>query len=151
MKKIFLLVMVLLSIGLISAHGENFSETKQVIDLGINCDKLTLEQLESIGDYYMEQMHSGEAHEIMDKMMGGEGSESLKQMHIAMAKRIYCNENTGGMMSGNMMSNNGLGMMGNYNYNTSSYSTTTILINSLLIVLIITVSIWGVRLLWQKK
>jgi len=122
MRKIFFAIMVvlLLNIGIASAHEHNFDETKQLINLGISCDKLTDEQLESIGDYYMEQMHPGEAHEMMDQMMGGEGSESLRQVHINMAKRLYCNEDVGGMMGGGMMNvmmgNNmmGSGMMGNY-------------------------------------
>ena len=38
-------------------------------------------------------MHPGESHEIMDKMMDGEGSEALRQVHINMARRLYCNEN----------------------------------------------------------
>jgi len=122
MKKIALIVLLLimLSSNLVFAHEHNFDETKQLIDSGISCDKLTDEQLESIGDYYMEQMHPGEAHEIMDNMMGGEGSESLKQVHINMAKRLYCNEDVGGIMGGGimnmMMGNNmmGSGMMGNY-------------------------------------
>lgn len=133
MRKMFFVIMavLLLNISLVSAHGHNFTETKQLIDSGISCDKLTDEQLESIGDYYMEQMHPGEAHEMMDKMMGGEGSESLKQMHIQMAKKLYCNENdemmggsmmnmmmgnnmmgSGGMMSGGMTNMMGGGMMG---------------------------------------
>ena len=91
------------NISLVYAHEHNFAETKQLIDSGIACDKLTDEQLESIGDYYMEQMHPGKAHELMDKMMGGEGSDTLKQMHIQMAKRLYCNEDVSGMMCGGMM------------------------------------------------
>jgi len=93
----------------------------------MSCDKLSNEQLEAIGDYYMEQMHPGEAHEIMDNMMGGEGSESLKQVHINMARRIYCNENIyigyGMMGSGGMMNMMGRGMMGNYpaSYDYSNY------------------------------
>lgn len=74
MREIFtilILSMLLLSVGLVSAHEHNFGETKQLIDSGIGCDKLTDEQLESIGEYYMEQMHPGEAHELMDNMMGG--------------------------------------------------------------------------------
>jgi len=120
MRKIFFAIMVvlLLNIGIASAHEHDFGETKQLIDSGISCDKLTDEQLESIGDYYMEQMHPGEAHEMMDQMMGGEGSESLRQVHtINMAKRLYCNEYVDGMMGGGMrMGNNmmGSGMMGNY-------------------------------------
>ena len=113
MKKISIIVifsMLLLSVSLVSAHEHNFAETKQLIDSGIGCDKLTDEQLESIGDYYMEQMQPGEAHEMMDQMMGGEGSESLRQVHINMAKRLYCNEDVGGMMGGGMMNM----MMGNY-------------------------------------
>ena len=118
MKKIFTILifgMLLLSVSLVFAHEHDFNETKQIIDSGISCDKLTDEQLESIGDYYMEQMHPGEAHEMMDQMMGGEGSESLRQVHINMAKRLYCNEDIGGMMGGGMMNMMmGNNMMGNY-------------------------------------
>ena len=144
MKKIFTIMifsMLLLSVNLVFAHEHNFDETKQIVDSGISCDKLTNEQLESIGDYYMEQMHPGEAHEIMDEMMGGEDSESLKQVHIQMAKRMYCNEDTdemmgGGMMdmmmgSGGMMNGMGTNMMGSgvmgnyladyYGYNNFEY------------------------------
>src|SRR3989344_4399236 len=128
MKKISIIVifsMLLLSVSLVSAHEHNFAETKQLIDSGISCDELTDEQLEAIGEYYMEQMHPGEAHELMDEMMGGEGSNTLKQMHIQMAKRLYCNEDVGGMMSsGGMMGMmNMMGgqvpqtnMMGNWGY-----------------------------------
>ncbi|MBS3139182.1 hypothetical protein J4207_05760 [Candidatus Woesearchaeota archaeon] len=97
MRKILFVIMVVLSfnISLVFAHEHNFTETKQFIDSGISCDKLTDEQLEAMGDYYMEQMHPGDAHELMDQMMGGEGSDTLKQMHIQMAKRLYCNEDVG--------------------------------------------------------
>src|SRR3989338_1133873 len=114
MKKISIIVifsMLLLSVSLVSAHEHNFAETKQLIDSGISCDKLTDEQLEAIGEYYMEQMHPGEQHELMDKMMGGDGSDTLKQMHIQMAKRLYCNEDVGGMMGGGMMNMMGTNMM----------------------------------------
>ncbi len=107
-----MVVVLLLNINLILAHGHNFNETKQLIDSGISCDELTEEQLEAMGDYYMEQMHPGEAHELMDQMMGGEGSDSLKQVHINMAKRLYCNEDIGGMMgSGGMMGGGMMNMM----------------------------------------
>ena len=110
-----LLLIVLFSILVVAQEEHDFTKAKQLIDSKISCDNLTNEQLEEIGDYYMEQMHPGEAHEYMDRMMGGEGSESLKQVHINIARRIYCNENVGGMMDGSMMA--GRGMMGNYYQN----------------------------------
>ena len=122
---ILLFSMLLLSITLVYAHG-NFNETKKLIDSGISCDKLTNEQLEAIGDYYMEQMHPGEAHEMMHKMMGGEDSETTKLMHVNMAKSIYCGETNQGMMgmmnmmstgddNSGMMQNDMMNMMGGGN------------------------------------
>ena len=66
MKKILFIICMILLSSIVSAHQHNLSETKQIIDSGISCDKLSDEQLEAIGDYYMEQMHPGELHEIMD-------------------------------------------------------------------------------------
>ena len=131
MKKITsILVILLLSIVVVLAqesHDSEIEEGKKLVESKMSCDKLSNEQLEAIGDYYMEQMHPGEAHDIMDNMMGGEGSESLKQVHINMARRIYCNENIyigyGMMGSGGMMNMLGRGMMGNYpaGYDYSNY------------------------------
>ena len=80
-----LLVISVFTIAFVIAQ-DNFTETKQLIDSNISCSELSNEQLEEIGDYYMEQMHPGEAHELMHSMMGGEDSETVKQMHIAMAE-----------------------------------------------------------------
>ena len=125
MKKILIILgILLLSVVLVSADGEHQSEIEEgkvLVESEIGCDKLTDEQFEAIGEYYMEQMHPEESHELMDNMMGGEGSESLKQVHINMAKQLYCNEDVGGMMGGgmmnmmtgnNMMGSGGMGMMG---------------------------------------
>ncbi len=139
MKPALLLVFAILfsSIGL-AQH--NFSEEEGLIDSGVECSKLSDEQLELLGDYYMEQMHPGGAHEIMDNMMGGEGSESLKQVHINMAKRLYCNENIYvgyGMMSGGMGMMN-TGMMG-YPY---GYSNPLSLPIILLIIALLFLAVW---------
>jgi hypothetical protein len=166
MKKISIIttVILLLSLSLVSAHEHNAEEVKQMIDSGISCDKLTDEQLEAIGEYYMEQMHPGEAHKLMDEMMGGEGSDSLKQMHIRMAKRLYCNEDVGGMMGGNTMGSGGMmgfggmmnmmggnmygsGMMGNLGYS-GYWNFINILYIVLLVGLIILVYLWIIRL-WR--
>src|SRR3989344_5940662 len=101
MKKIMLLLLVLLTVSLITnVNGEeDFTKAESLIKSRIACDDMTNDQLESIGDYYMEQMH------------------------INMAKRLYCNENVYigyGMMSSGSMINM---MMGNYpaNYDYSNY------------------------------
>src|SRR3989339_1349194 len=107
MKKIILLIIglvLLLNLSLVSAvTQQELNEAKDLIDSKVSCDKLTNDQLEIIGEYYMEQMHPGESHEIMHKMMGlQEGSETEEQFHVNMAKTIYCGE-SGGMMGGGMM------------------------------------------------
>lgn len=119
-KKIFLVVMIsiILLASLTFAH-ENFTETKQLVDSNVNCNELSNEQVEEIGDYLMELMHPGEAHEQMHDMMGGEDSETTKLMHVNMAKMMYCNnggemDNMMSMMSGGMMNSGNMmdgGMM----------------------------------------
>ncbi len=119
MKKTFsllLIFVVLISLSFITAHGEeDFALAEEIIKQKISCNELSEDQLEILGDYYMEQMHPGEAHEAMDEMMGGEGSESLRQIHINMGLSFYCGER--GAMSGGMMNMmmGGTGMMDSKN------------------------------------
>ena len=116
MKKIMLVFGIfLLSISLVLANGDHqteIEEGKKLVDRGISCDKLTDEQLEAIGEYYMEQMHPGESHEAMHEMMGiEEGTEYHEQFHVNIAKMMYCGE-SGNMMGGGMMGSGGMmGMM----------------------------------------
>ncbi len=155
-------LIALLAVGTAFSHGEEDSaDAKQIVENKVPCSELTEEQLEHIGEYYMEQMHPGEAHELMDKMMGGEGSESLRQVHINMAKRLYCNEDIGGMtgssgimgmMGGGMMNMAmGTGMMGNFGYGSGYLSFVNLLYTILLIGLIILVYLWIFRLLKDAK
>ena len=177
-KTITAMVMVFtvfaLAITNAAANGEHdFTEAKALVEGKVACSQLTDEQLEEIGDYLMEQIHPGEAHELMDKMMGGEGSESLRLMHIAMAKRLYCNDLTdsvnygmmgygmmgsglgrnlnygnGGMMSmmGGMTGGSfGYGMMGNYGY----WGFWNFLSVVLVIGLIALVYLWVIKL-WRE-
>lgn len=108
-------LLVLSNVVADAGHPEHtdFEQAEGIINAEIPCDALSDEQLELLGDYYMEQMHPGEAHEFMDEMMGGEGSESLKNMHINMAKRLYCGE-PGMMGFSNPRTNGGINMMGGY-------------------------------------
>lgn len=154
------------SIGIVFADAEKFAEAKKIIDAETPCSALSETQLEALGDYLMEQMHPGEAHETMDKMMGGEGSESLRFMHISMAQRLYCNDvgsaaNYGmmgyGMMNTlgkidyggmrNMMAYNfGYGMMGqSYGY----WGLINFLYVALVIGLVILVYLWIAKL-WKE-
>ncbi len=118
MKQIPAILLMLIFSAAAAANSGDFGEAKQLIESKVQCSELTNAQLEGIGDYYMEQMHPGEAHELMDNMMGGEGSESLKQVHINMAKNLYCGDTSAayggmmGMMMGNGMMGSGYGMMG---------------------------------------
>ncbi len=65
----------------------------------IDCQRVSQNDLETLGDAIMERMHPGEAHEFADQMMGGEGSDSLRAMHILLAKR-YLGCATGGDYQG---------------------------------------------------
>lgn len=126
MKKIFsVLIVVMLSIFLVFAHGTEedelaeIQEGKELVENKVSCDQLNDEQLEAIGEYVMEQMHPGEQHETMHQHMGMDTDEELHdQMHVNMAKMMYCSGNKTGMMmpmnmmrmmmgSGGMMESNG--------------------------------------------
>ncbi|MEM2138400.1 MAG: hypothetical protein QW568_04900 [Candidatus Anstonellaceae archaeon] len=124
MKKIYGIFAVLALFGALLASGaEEIAAGKALVDAKAECSKLSDDQLESIGEYIMELRHPGEAHEYMDRMMGGEGSASLKNAHIQMAKVLYCGDASvpvtyGGMMGMGMM---GGGMMGGYATGASGY------------------------------
>ena len=152
MKRIFIISLAFLFlITLVSADSmENFSQAEKLINQGVSCDQLTVEQLELIGDYYMEQMHPGEAHEYMDQMMGGEGSESLRQVHITIAKRVYCNETNSLNYRSDMMGYNGYGMMGNY-YNNGRNNIFIWIFNIILIVGLVLLIILLVKQLQRKN
>ena len=118
MKKIFAIILILLGVSFAFADS-NFEEAISIIESKTPCRELSEDQLELIGDYYMEQMHPGEAHERMDQMMGGEGSESLRNVHINIARSFYCGERNA--MPMNMM-NTLMGRGGNnMPYNMMNY------------------------------
>jgi hypothetical protein len=69
----------------------------------INPRKLSDAELEEVGEAVMSIMYPDpRQHEIMDNMMGGEGSQSLARMHRRMGYN-YLSGNGYGMMGGGMM------------------------------------------------
>ena len=160
---LFAIALLLMSLvpAALADSNETFDAAKALIAQEVPCSDLTQDQLEQLGDYYMEQMHPGAAHERMDAMMGGEGSESLRQMHINMAKRFYCGDTTvsgcpmmgGGMMGGygdGMMGGYGNGMMGNYQSGStmmgglSSWNVINSVLFTLLLAALIVLVVFGI-------
>lgn len=124
MKKIiYILILIVILIPVLTLAHSNLSLDEIFADImnsqgiskksQIECGKVTDEQFEKLGEAVMGLMYPDEReHELMDKIMGGEGSESLKAMHILMGKRyLGC---TSGMMGGMMPMMMGGGMMGNW-------------------------------------
>lgn len=82
---------------------------KQQVDTvqELDCGKITDEDFEALGDSWMEETHPGSSHEVMDNMMGGEGSQSLESAHIQMGRNyLGCNDQQYGYGY--------MGMMGGY-------------------------------------
>ncbi|MDP2933814.1 MAG: hypothetical protein Q8N81_06850 [bacterium] len=52
----------------------------------IDCGKVTDDQFEKLGDAYMGYVHPGQEYNYMEQMMGGEGSDTLRQAHINMGR-----------------------------------------------------------------
>jgi len=61
----------------------------------LKCPKVSNDQFEKIGDAWMDVRIGNEAaHERMDQMLGGEGSQSLTNAHIQMGENyLGCNTN----------------------------------------------------------
>lgn len=134
MKKIIILTIILsaafIALPYLSFADNNasvedvLSQIKQSQNVSQNrdlkCDKITDDQFEKLGDAVMDVMHPDERqHELMDQMMGGEGSAGLRTAHIMMGQRyLGCGAGVYGMMGGygGSMMGNDYGMMGSNGY-----------------------------------
>jgi len=114
-------------------QSQNISQNQD-----IKCDKVTNDQFEKLGDAVENVAHPNEQQRnLMEQMMGGEGSNSLKAAYTVMGQRyLGCTAGYYGTMGGysdtlasdgyNMMGSNGYygmmggngyyGMMGNWGY-----------------------------------
>lgn len=92
--------------------SQNVSSVNQ-----LDCQKVSNDQLEKLGDAWMDVVIPNESeHQAMDNMMGGEGSQSLTNAHIGMA------ENYLGCSTGNANDSWMPMMFGNYNNSADRYS-----------------------------
>lgn len=133
MKKLFTFIFILLLaiFPTVAAAGEDnhnrsidqvlaeIIQTQNVSSLReIDCESVTDNEFENLGEVVMGVLHpDSKQHKLMDQMMGGEGSESLRAMHINMGQNyLDCGSGGFGMMScastmgGGMM--NSMGIMG---------------------------------------
>lgn len=164
----------LLMVGGAVAHTDETetAEGKGLVEEKISCDELNDEQLEAIGEYLMEQMHPGEAHDLMHSMMGiEEGTPYHGRFHVNLAQAMYCDtaaavgtgaaRGSGGMMgTGGMMpmmrmmpmmnAMAGQGMMGSGGYSSSYPNLVNVLYVVLLLGLIGLVYFWLIKL-WKGK
>ncbi len=97
MRKLAFVFLLLLGFsGLVHANAVQIEAGKALVEQGAPCTALNEAQMEQIGEYYMELRHPGQAHEWMDAMMGGEGSESLRLAHVRMGQVFYCGQGPSG-------------------------------------------------------
>ena len=117
-KLIFYIILMIFSLNIVfaSISNEEIIQAKSIIDSKIPCNQLTLDQLKILGEYFMEQMHPGDAHELMDEMMGLEENPAQDELfHQNLAKTIYCDESNRMVGYQNMQR-----MMSNKNFNTGT-------------------------------
>ncbi len=132
-KVLFVLFLIIMMTGLVYSQDKSksidtvLSEIRQEQGLTngqkINADKVSPQKLEELGDAVMEVMiGNSERHELMDKMMGGEGSASLTAFHQRIGYNYLAGYPLGmmGMMGYPFIENNlnygGYGMMNGYGY-----------------------------------
>lgn len=122
----FFLVFSAMSVAAAESHDAELEEGKALVEADVDCADLNDQQRKAIGEYVMEVMHPGNAHDVMHQMMGiEEGTEEHELFHIALAQRMYCGSSGYGygmgMMYGGMM-RSGYGMMGSWQDSNYAYT-----------------------------
>ena len=128
-KTAILMIFMLMSISLFADedhHGKSLENVlgeireELKVDTNSQIDPALVSEglLEELGDAVMSLMHPDERqHEWMDRMMGGEGSESLKNAHIRMAYNYLSGTGPSGRFYGRGLFGRGFAMpMMGYNY-----------------------------------
>jgi len=126
---IFIMVLSLLIIPVVlsadeNSHGKTLEAVLEAIRIeqnvtqnkDINPDKVSDDLLEELGEAVMSIRHPNErVHEMMDNMMGGEGSVSLRSAHIMMGYNYLTGNLRGSPYPRGIMGKGwGMPMMGNY-------------------------------------
>lgn len=126
----------------------------------LNCSLVSDAQFEALGETVMEAVHPGATDQIMESMMGGEGSESLQLMRIRMGMNyLGCGLRGSttpfgyGMMGG--ISGSKLGKSNSYGmhsyYSSQGYDRTfgTLAVKALSWLIFVAISTWVVKAVWQ--
>jgi len=119
----------------------------------IDCDKVTDIQFERLGDAFMGVMHPDpEVHERMDRMMGGEGSETLRTAHISMGKNyLGCTKDIEGRWMPMMgMMGLGRGMMGSWGATSGGLFAIHLIFGYSTWILLIVLLVALIRYFWKK-
>lgn len=128
----------------------------------IDCSKVTDTQFEKLGDAYMGNGITEAQHTVMENMMGGEGSATVKQAHISMGRAYvgcWAGYNTQmrpmmSMMNGGASNNNSInynprgGMMGWSSVGDGSYGVFSIF-HWITMILVWVLLILGILFLWK--
>ena len=115
----------------------------------LDCRRITQDEFVEIGEAWMSAQHPNPlVHTMMDRMMGGEGSATLRNAHLQMGKNfLRCLDDRESKEGGEQstMMNWGYGMMGG-----SIFGSLFLFFWLITWVLIIILLIAAIRYLWQK-
>lgn len=96
---VFFMIVVALFASAESMNLDKIEEGKRLARSQARCEDMNEGQLEAIGEYLMEQMHPGSAHEAAHRMMGlEEGTLEHEKFHVNLTKSMYCGAGDWGML-----------------------------------------------------
>lgn len=160
----FIALILMASSAFAHSDESEIGEGREIVESGQSCDTLTGEQLEAVGEYVMELMHPGEAHELVHQRMGiQEDTDYHERFHMNLAQSMYCGDMPmAGMMGvmgwwnnevpkfgwGRQMMGSGSMMRFGYRTGASYWSITGFLYLALLVGIVGLVYFWLIRL-WK--
>ena len=116
MKKLLSIIVMVALVASFALAADEFDQARSLIQSKTPCNSLTESQLEEYGNKF----RSYKKDVALEERLGGEGSATLKQAHLNIARMMYCGDAPNAMMMGTMSAmmgrSGGYGMMNNYGY-----------------------------------